>query len=185
MNMKFVNAATFLLIAAFMLVYYGMVYFQLLAPLARVIFFGGGIILCIGLLSQKGCIKKRKCAFVRRLGVISATLTGGLATFYLGGLDAGFGVIGPVIAASAVGFLGYKILQKFGLAELAPPMYCGAFIGMSSYAFFSLEMIAAAGLVSAAVYILANDLYAGFGGKLGTIAFIGTAVVRKLGEFLF
>jgi len=46
-------------------------------------------------------------------------------------------------------------------------------------------MIAAAGLVSAAVYILANDLYAGSGGKLGTMAFIGTTIIRKLSEFLF
>lgn len=185
MDRKFANAAVFLLIAAFMLLYYGMVYFQLPPPLAHAIFFAGGAVLCIGLLSQSGCIKNRKCAFVRRLGVILATLAGGLATFYLGGLNAGFGNIGPVIAASAVGLTGFEILQKLGKSELAPPMYCGAFIGMSSYAFFSIEMIAAAGLVSAAVYILANDLYAGSGGKLGTIAFIGTTAVRKLGEFLF
>lgn len=184
MNRKFANAATFLLIAFFALIYYGMVFFQLPAPLAREIFFVGGIILCIGLLGQKGCIKNGGCA-VRRIGIVSATLAGGLATFYISGLDAGFGVLGPVIAASAVGFLGYEILQKLGLAELAPPMYCGAFVGMSSYAFFSLEMIAAAGMVSAAVYILANDLYAGSGGKLGTIVFIGTTVVRKLSEILF
>ncbi len=185
MNRKFANAAAFLLIAAFMLLYYGMVYFQMPAPPARGIFFAGGIILCIGLICQKGCLKNRKHAFVRRFGVISATLAGGLATFYLSGLDAGFGTLGPVIAASAVGLVGYETLQKTGLAELAPPMYCGAFIGMSSYAFFSIEMIAAAGLVSAAVYILANDLYAGSGGKLGTIAFIGTTIVRKLADSLF
>lgn len=182
--MKLVNAAVFLLIAAFMLLYYGMVYFQLLSPLARGIFFGGAVTLCIGLLEQRQ-IKNRKRAFVRRLGVISATLAGGSATFYMGGLDAGFGMLGPVIAASAVGLTGFEILRKLGKSELAPPMYCGAFIGMSSYAFFSIEMIAAAGMVSAAIYILANDLYAGSGGKLGTIAFIGTMIVRKLGEFLF
>ncbi|MBU3957845.1 MAG: hypothetical protein KKB25_02115 [Nanoarchaeota archaeon] len=184
MNMKFANAATFLLIAAFMFLYYGMVYFQLPFPIARGIFFGGGIILCIGLLSQRQ-VKNRKRAFVRRFGVISATLAGGLAAFYLSGLDAGFGIIGPVIAASAVGLAGFEILRKLGKGELAPPMYCGTFIGMSSHAFFSIEMIAAAGLVSAAVYILASDLYTGSGGKLGTIAFIGTAIVRKMGELLF
>jgi len=184
MNLKLVNAAVFLLIAAFMLLYYGMTYFQMPSPLARGIFFGGAITLCIGLLSQHQ-VKNRKHAFVRILGVISATLAGGLAAFYLSGLDAGLGIIGPVIAASVVGLAGFEILQKLGKSELAPPMYCGAFIGMSSYAFFSIEMIAAVCLVSAAVYILANDLYAGSGGKLGTIAFIGTTIVRKLGENLF
>ncbi|MFZ3077099.1 MAG: hypothetical protein WA139_01465 [Candidatus Aenigmatarchaeota archaeon] len=185
MDRKFANAAVFLLIAAFMLLYYGMAYFQMPSPLARGIFFGGGIILCIGLVSQNDCIKNRKHTFVRRLGVIFATLSGGLAAFYLSGLDAGFGILGPVIAASAVGLAGFEILQKLGKSEFAPPMYCGTFIGMSSYAFFSVEMIAAAGLVSASIYILASDLYAGSGGKLGTIAFIGTTVVRKMGELLF
>jgi len=99
MNRKFANSAAFLLIAAFALLYYGMVFFQMPALLARGIFLAGAAALCIGLLSQKGCIKNRKCALVRRLGVISATLAGGLTTFYLSGLDAGFGILGPIIAA--------------------------------------------------------------------------------------
>jgi hypothetical protein len=185
MDRKFANAAAFLLIAAFALVYYGMVFFQLPSPLARGIFLGGGIVLFIGLLSQKASIKSRKCALVHGYGAASATIVGGLVTFSLGGIDAGLGVLGPVVAAGAVGLLGYEILQKLGLAGLAPPLYCGAFVGMSSYAFFSVEMIAAAGLISAAVYIFANDLYAGSGGKLGTMAFIGAAIVRRMGEILF
>ncbi len=184
MKPKLLNAATFLLIAISILAYYGMVYFQLKAPFAHGMFLAGLVILFIGISSQKACIRNGKCA-VRKIGIFSATLSGGLATFYLSGLDAGFGLAGPVLAASAVGLAGFEILQKLKLHELAAPLYCGAFIGMSSYSFFSFEMVAAAGLVSSAIYIFANGLYAGSGGKLGTIAFMGTTAIRKIAELLF
>lgn len=80
--------------------------------------------------------------------------------------------LGPVVSASLVGLLSSLIWPEVSIAA-----YCGAFVGMTSDAlFFNYLEVALAGLISSGVYLLTKDVYNGIGGKLGTIALIGTAV---------
>ena len=85
---------------------------------------------------------------------------------------------GPVLSLGVVGTIGsylYLLDRKSSyLKEIPPPIYCGAFIGMSSLHVGSIYVIILlAGLFTAAMYVLTRSVLVGVGGKLGTLAFIG------------
>ena len=90
--------------------------------------------------------------------------------------------LGAVVAASLVGLLAGLVLPAYGV-----PIYCGAFVGMTSVELFATHgELAVAGAVAGFVYVLTTAVFGGFGGKLGTIAFTGS-VITGLGlerEFL-
>lgn len=97
-----------------------------------------------------------------------AVIFGGLAAY---ALSHEFG-LGPVIAASLVGLLASLIWPETSIAA-----YCGAFVGMTSdILFFNYWEVALAGLIAGGVYIMTKDVFNGFGGKLGTIALVGTSL---------
>ena len=97
-----------------------------------------------------------------------AVILGGLAAYALSH-ELG---LGPVIAASLVGLLASLIWPETSIAA-----YCGAFVGMTSdILFFNYWEVAVAGLIAGGVYIMTRDVFNGFGGKLGTIALVGTAL---------
>lgn len=107
-----------------------------------------------------------------------AVFIGGITTFYLS-IDLG---LGAVVAASVIGILADMVAPEYGV-----PAYCGAFVGMSSNAlFFSYSEVALASAIAGIVYVITRDVFSGFGGKLGTIAFIGASLAGfSLGrEFL-
>lgn len=80
---------------------------------------------------------------------------------------------GPVVASALVG-----LLAALTVGEQAAPAYCGSFVGMASTAVFpALAPVAAASLVAALVYVLSKRVFQGFGGKLGTTAFLGCGAV--------
>ena len=94
-----------------------------------------------------------------------AVFGGAVVTFFIN-VELGHG---PVSASGIVGILGAAVLKKH-----AVPIFCGSFVGMASPAvFLSYFCILTAGAVAAAVYILSREVFNGFGGKLGTIAFTG------------
>lgn len=95
-------------------------------------------------------------------------IAGGLITYALSH-EMG---LGPVIAASLVGLLAPLIWPATSVAA-----YCGAFVGMTSnILLFSYSEVALAGLISGLVFIFSRDVFNGFGGKLGTMALVGTAL---------
>lgn len=97
-----------------------------------------------------------------------AVVIGGVATFYLS-YEIGMGV---VIGSCLVGILAQMVFPEYGV-----PAYCGAFVGMSSNALlFNYWEVAIASAIAGIVYVLARDVFGGFGGKLGTIAFIGATL---------
>ena len=105
--------------------------------------------------------------FARKAFEFIAVVIGGVLTFYLS-YEIGMGV---VIASSLVGILAVMALPEYGAAA-----YCGSFVGMSSNAlFFNYTEVALASVIAGIVYVLTRDVFSGFGGKLGTIAFIGAA----------
>lgn len=96
-----------------------------------------------------------------------AVFAGGVSTFYL---STRFG-LGAVVASCLVGMLVAMIFPKYGV-----PAYCGAFVGMSSDGlFYTMGDVALAGVIAGLAFVLTSKVFNGFGGKLGTIAFIGTS----------
>jgi len=60
-------------------------------------------------------------------------------------------------------------------------LYCGAFVGMtSSHVLPGLGGLTLAGILAGILYSLANHFCVGIGGKLGTMAFAGTAITVAL-----
>lgn len=115
----------------------------------------------------------------RKVFEFLAVFIGGLITFYLS-IDLG---LGAVVAASVIGILADMVVPELGV-----PAYCGAFVGMSSNAlFFSYTEVALASVIAGIVYVMTRDVFGGFGGKLGTIAFIGASLAGfSLGrDFIF
>jgi len=97
-----------------------------------------------------------------------SVILGGLAAYALAH-ELG---LGPVIAASLIGLLASLIWPETSVAA-----YCGAFVGMTSdILFFNYWEVTLAGLIAGGVYLLTKDIFNGFGGKLGTIALVGTAL---------
>jgi len=98
-----------------------------------------------------------------------AVVGGTLATF-AGVAELG---ISPIVAASLVGVLAAVVVTR-----LAVPVYCGAFVGMTSPALFGSYWYAAlAAVLAGLVFIVAEPVFHGLGGKLGTTAFVGVTLV--------
>ncbi len=84
--------------------------------------------------------------------------------------------LGPVVAASLIGLIAYLIVPKY-----AVPAYCGAFVGMTSNALlFSHPEVAIASAIAGIIYVLSSYVFGGFGGKLGTIAFVSTIITSLI-----
>lgn len=95
-----------------------------------------------------------------------SVIGGALFTYYLAH-DIGVGI---VVAASLAGVLAHVFF-----ADFESPFFAGAFVGMSSTGllFNYSELLLAAG-ISGLAFILASTVFRGFGGKMGTIALVGT-----------
>ncbi len=109
------------------------------------------------------------------LGNAVAVAAGAPVTYVLS-IEVG---LGPVVASALVGLLAYVLSEKY-----AAPAYCGSFVGMATPAAGAdVVAVSAAGVVSAGVFVAAKRGFNGFGGKLGTTAFIGCLAVAALGGF--
>jgi hypothetical protein len=100
---------------------------------------------------------------------VVAVAAGAPATRLLA-VDAGLGV---VLAAALVGLLADVVVPTDSAA-----VYCGAFVGMAAPTLFpSLVTVTAAGAVAGVVFVAASGVFDGYGGKLGTTAFVGCSAV--------
>lgn len=90
---------------------------------------------------------------------------GALLTFALS-VDLG---LGPVVAAGLVGVMATLVLRRWDV-----PIYCGAFAGMACNSLLHGygHMLLASGLAGG-IFVASKSVFNGFGGKLGTIAFLG------------
>ena len=87
---------------------------------------------------------------------------------------------GPVLSSGLVGILAGFFIKRYGVA-----IFCGSFVGMSSPLLLTFFPFVLASLLASVIFVLAKDVYNGYGGKLGTTALSGaliTAIV--LGEAL-
>lgn len=81
--------------------------------------------------------------------------------------------LGPVTASALVGIIGAIALPKYAVA-----IFCGSFVGMISHqlALGYIDVILS-GAIAGIVYVLSKEVFSGFGGKLGTIAFSGCVLM--------
>ena len=98
------------------------------------------------------------------LKLFIAVFVGALVSYWL---SDGVGT-GAVLASSLVGLLAGLLLPSYGA-----PIYCGSFVGMASPLVLNQTEIMLAAALAVILYILAQDVFNGFGGKLGTIACAG------------
>ena len=77
--------------------------------------------------------------------------------------------VNVVIASAFMGLLGYLLIKKNSVA-----FYCGTFAGMTSYEIFNHYEILVLAAVCGLVYLIIKNIFNGYGGKLGTTAFIST-----------
>ncbi len=80
-----------------------------------------------------------------------------------------------IISASSVGLLG-----AIGLKKHQIPIYCGAFAGMVSVVLFSFLEVLILSVICSIIYTLSKTIFNGFGGKLGTIAFLSSLIVHSI-----
>jgi len=73
--------------------------------------------------------------------------------------------LGAVVAASLVGVIAAVVLPSYGV-----PLYTGAFVGMASPKVLNSAQLFLAAAIAGVIFVLAQDVFNGFGGKLGTIA---------------
>ncbi|WP_121665758.1 hypothetical protein [Mesonia aquimarina] len=117
--------------------------------------------------------------------LILAVLIGALLTTYLN-INLGLGV---VIGSAAVGVMGSFIPKNWPKKnegnQFQTAIYCGSFIGMcqplteNHYVFIGF-----ASILSGIMFCISLQNLNGFGGKLGTLAFVGVALAVFL-TFIF
>jgi hypothetical protein len=115
----------------------------------------------------KRVIKGKAISLERSLVYTLTALTGGTyLTFFL---NHSIGM-GGVLASSAVGLIAAWAFKKYAAA-----IYCGSFIGMACSIIFSNPLsLLLASIISGTLFILSSNMFVGFGGKLGFMAFAGT-----------
>jgi uncharacterized membrane protein YjjB (DUF3815 family) len=96
---------------------------------------------------------------------------GALATFLLHKYG-----LSVVVASCLIGLLGAALEHFFKVHHLAFVIFAGSFVGMSSSSVATLPLILIGGALSGILYQLSTDIFKGFGGRLGTIAFISTVI---------
>jgi hypothetical protein len=98
--------------------------------------------------------------------------------------------LGGVFSAGIIGTIG-SFATKLNtrseyLKQIAGPIYCGAFIGMTSLKFeYVYYMILTAGIFTALLFFATKSLFVGVGGKLGTLAFIGVLLSMLLFKIIY
>ena len=81
--------------------------------------------------------------------------------------------LSPIVSASVVGVVTGVVVRS-----VAVPVYCGAFVGMTSPEVFGSYWLATLAAVLAGVlFTVAHPVFHGIGGKLGTTAFVGVLLV--------
>lgn len=89
---------------------------------------------------------------------------------------------GPVVASAVVGLVAGLLVPALGFGTRpAAATFCGSFVGMTNPARLPGEATTfAAGAVAGLLFVGATPALVGFGGKLGTLAFVGCLVVHAL-----
>lgn len=107
--------------------------------------------------------------------IIIGGILGALGTFQLQKVG-----VSPVVASCSIGLLGALIGYWMNSEDLAMVIFAGTFVGMTTVSIASFPIMLLAGLACGILYLLAEPIFVGYGGKLGAIAFISVVVVLFL-----
>ncbi|MDP2908205.1 MAG: hypothetical protein Q8N77_00185 [Nanoarchaeota archaeon] len=175
-----INKVTFFFLSFFLITLFSTMLFTTKHTLAYVLVIIGVAILAIGLLEEKKKLKHERYTIAKEVEVIIAVPIAAILTFIISTrIELSYGAVGPVIAAGLVGFIG-SFLKNY---KLANPIYAGAFAGMSSATLFPNPwLVCLAGLIAGCVFVLSHEIYNQTGGTLGTIAFSGVNIAKKIAE---
>lgn len=77
-----------------------------------------------------------------------------------------------VLSSASIGFFGFLFFRKYSIG-----IYCGSFAGMMSYAILNHYQMVMVGIVCVVFYQIIKTILDGYGGRLGAIAFVSTALV--------
>jgi len=83
--------------------------------------------------------------------------------------------VSVVLASSFTGLMGYFFIRNHETA-----IYCGSFAGMVSVSLFGFLEVSVLAIICAFIFILTKPLFKGYGGKLGTIAFMSSLIVHSI-----
>lgn len=81
-----------------------------------------------------------------------------------------------VVASCVVGLLGAVLGHFTKSTHLPLVIFAGSFVGMTSTTVGSIPLMILGGAISGIIYKFSLKLFVGFGGRLGTIAFISTVL---------
>jgi hypothetical protein len=117
------------------------------------------------------------------LMLILGCLFGSISTFWLqkNGCSA-------VVASASVGLIGALAGHLLQISDLPAVIFAGSFVGMTGDSVGSYTAVSLGGIVAGLIYSVSLSIFAGFGGRLGTIAFISTVssfYLLKLAASLF
>ncbi len=102
-----------------------------------------------------------------------AVILAGLLTFYLSN-EVGLGL---VVASGLIGVLTSIFFPKYKYAAYCGAAYCGSFVGMSSkFLLTNYNEFLLASIIAGLIFVIARNIFSGFGGKLGAIAFTSTTI---------
>ncbi len=120
--------------------------------------------------AEAGKLRTSKTTYskpAKRLLIFISVVIGGVSTYFI---SAVLGT-GPVIAAGLIGILGALFARAYSV-----PLYCGAFVGMVCNELFSFQMAIIASTIAGLIFVVSEGVLDGYGGRLGTIAFIGAVI---------
>ncbi len=105
--------------------------------------------------------------FILILGGVGGAIT----TFFLqkNGLSV-------VISSCLVGLAGALLGKLTDSSHVSLIIFAGSFVGMASSSFGTLPLMILGGIAAGVIYHFSLNIFTGFGGRLGTIAFISTVL---------
>lgn len=166
---KFANILTFSLLVFFQLWFLGAALWEKTTHLPSVLFLSAVALLVIPAYFEVFERTSHHRISIPKNWYLVVAVAVGAATAYILNIHVG---LGPVVAAALVGLLGSFLPKK-----LPPAIYCGSFVGMSSSLVLgNIWVVGLAGLAAGILYLFAENVFKGVGGKLGTIAFVGVAL---------
>lgn len=81
-----------------------------------------------------------------------------------------------VVASCIVGLAGALMNHFTSIEHLSLVIFAGSFVGMTSISLGSIPLVIFGGILTGLLYQFSLKIFDGFGGRLGTIAFISTLV---------
>lgn len=88
--------------------------------------------------------------------------------------------LSPVVASCIVGLLGALVGYWMNSEDLSMVIFAGSFVGMTAISLASFPIMILAGLACGVIYLLAEPIFVGYGGKLGAMAFVSVLLVLFL-----